>query len=191
MYLSAATRFIWLVGTIASGSTAFFITPVPTKGDIVVAVDAPPAVEVLVAAPVLAPVAAEEPAAPAPEPTPVVTRSPQEVERSRRCPEFEALFEQHGLVPVDTFSFIAWRETRCDPSKVNAEFGPDGKPTKTLNRDGSYDVGLLQINSTWKTVTHEVCGTPWGKMFVLRDLDCNLRVARYLLDNGGLGHWSL
>jgi len=22
-------------------------------------------------------------------------------------------------------------------------------------------------------------------------LDCNLRVAKYLLDNGGLGHWNL
>ncbi|NCA23075.1 MAG: hypothetical protein EBS91_00295 [Betaproteobacteria bacterium] len=123
--------------------------------------------------------------------TAVTERSPAEVERSRRCPEFEALFEAYGLEPIGTFSFIAWRETRCDPTKVNAEFGPDGKPTKTLNRDGSYDVGLLQINSTWKTVTHEVCGTPWGQMFALVDLDCNLKVARYLLDNGGLGHWAL
>lgn len=191
MYLSAATRVAWLVGSVASGVAAFFITPVTVDEVPMVTAGAPSAVEVLVSEPTPAPIAVEAPPAPEPVPTPVVTRSPQEVERSRRCPEFEALFEQHGLVPVDTFSFIAWRETRCDPSKVNAEFGPDGKPTKTLNRDGSYDVGLLQINSTWKTVTHEVCGTPWGKMFVLRDLDCNLRVARYLLDNGGLGHWSL
>jgi hypothetical protein len=125
------------------------------------------------------------------QPAPIVNRTPTEVERSQRCPEFEELFAEYGLEPVDTFSFIAWRETRCDPTKVNAEFGSDGKPTKTLNRDGSYDVGLLQVNSTWKTVTHETCGTPWGQMFALIDLDCNLRVARYLLDNGGLGHWSL
>jgi hypothetical protein len=122
---------------------------------------------------------------------PVIARTPAEVERSRRCPEFEALFEAYGLQPIDTFSFIAWRETRCDSTKVNAEFGADGKPTKTLNRDGSYDVGLLQINSTWKTVTSDICGTPWGQMFALIDLDCNLKVARYLLDNGGLGHWAL
>jgi hypothetical protein len=117
-------------------------------------------------------------------------RTPAEVEASRRCPEFEGLFAQHGLEPVRTFSYIAWRETRCDPTKVNAEFGANGRPTKTLNRDGSYDVGLLQINSTWKTVTHEVCGTPWGQMSALVDLDCNLRVAKFLLDNGGLGHWE-
>ena len=179
-------RLVWVAGSIAAAVGSFFVSPAPEAGveSIVPASDT--------AADVVAVV--DEPPATNPEPpatNPAVTRSPREVERSRRCPEFEELFAEHGLVPVDTFSFIAWRETRCDPSKVNAEFGPDGKPIKTLNRDGSYDVGLLQINSTWKTVTHEICGTPWGQMFALIDLNCNLRVARYLLDNGGLGHWAL
>ena len=114
-----------------------------------------------------------------------------EYEKPERCPQFIDEFRKYGLEPVDTFSFIAWRETRCNPDLINATFDSNGNPIKTLNRDGSYDVGLLQINSTWKTVTHEVCGTPWGDMFALLKLDCNLKVAKYLLDNGGLGHWSL
>jgi hypothetical protein len=47
---------------------------------------------------------------------------------------------------------------------------------------------LLQINSTWKTVTRNICG---GGLELLINLDCNLRVAKYLLDNGGLGHWGM
>jgi hypothetical protein len=111
--------------------------------------------------------------------------------RPRSCPEFEEKFRSYGLEPVRKFSFIAWRETRCNPGLINATFDAAGRPVKTLNRDGSYDVGLLQINSTWKKVTHEICGTPYGDMFALLDLHCNLSVARYLLENGGLGHWSL
>ena len=187
---SPVVRALCLLLTAVAGVVAPFMPGAATAPQVVA--DAPVAVAVAVATTVVASV---------PEATttttmtmtsaPVVVRTPAEVERSRRCPEFEALFEAYGLEPVDTFSFIAWRETRCDPTKVNAEFGPNGKPTKTLNRDGSYDVGLLQVNSTWKTVTHEACGTPWGQMFALIDLDCNLRVAKYLLDNGGLGHWAL
>lgn len=119
------------------------------------------------------------------------TAAPAPDERRRRCPALEDTLREYGLEPVDTFSFIAWRETRCDPSLVNATFDSAGRVIKALNRDGSYDVGLLQVNSTWKTVTASVCGTPWGDMFALLDLDCNLRVARYLLDNGGLVHWGL
>lgn len=183
MYESVAARAAWVATTVLAAAGSFFVTPSPSA-DVESIVQTSETV-----AEVLAP--AEPVAVAAVTAAPVTARSAAEVERSRRCPEFEGLFIQHGLVPVEVFSFIAWRETRCDPSKVNAEFGADGKPTKTLNRDGSYDVGLLQINSTWKTVTHEICGTPWGQMFALLDLDCNLRVARYLLDNGGLGHWAL
>lgn len=111
--------------------------------------------------------------------------------RPRSCPQFEEMFRSYGLEPVRKFSFIAWRETRCNPGLINATFNAAGEVVKTLNRDGSYDVGLLQINSTWKKVTHEICGTPYGHMGALLDLHCNLSVAKYLLDNGGLGHWSL
>jgi len=123
--------------------------------------------------------------------TTTTTPPPAPDNAARRCPALESTLQAYGLEPVATFSFIAWRETRCNPSLINATFDSSGRVVKTLNKDGSYDVGLLQVNSTWKTVTARVCGTPWGQMFALLDLDCNLRVARYLLDNGGLVHWGL
>lgn len=95
-----------------------------------------------------------------------------------KCPNYEQLFRDYGLEPVRVFSHIAWRESRCTPTAMNT----------TLNRDGSFDSGLLQINSTWKTVTRNVCG---GGLELLLEVDCNLRVAKYLLDNGGLGHWGM
>lgn len=97
---------------------------------------------------------------------------------SKGCPEFEPVLAAHGLEPVQIFSYIAWRESRCTIEAMNT----------TLNRDGSFDSGLLQINSTWKTVTRNICG---GGLELLVGLDCNLRVAKYLLDNGGLGHWGM
>ena len=37
---------------------------------------------------------------------------------------------------METLDYIMWRESRCDPAQHNT----------TLNEDGSYDVGLTQIN---------------------------------------------
>lgn len=99
---------------------------------------------------------------------------------SKRCPQWEEKFAQYGL-PTQVFSYIAWRESRCQPDAHN----------KTLNKDSTQDRGLLQINSTWRTLTSNICGSRLGDMSVLFDVDCNLAVARYLYDNGGLGHWSL
>lgn len=107
---------------------------------------------------------------------------------AKRCPQYEPIMAAHGLYPVQAFSYIAWRESRCRPQATNARWDSSGKIIWTLNRNGSYDSGLLQINSSWKTVTRQTCG---GGIDRLLTLDCNLRVARYLLDNGGLGHWSL
>jgi hypothetical protein len=101
-------------------------------------------------------------------------------DETKRCPRWHPMFRRYGL-PVEVFSYIAWRESRCNPRAHN----------KTLNRNGSQDLGLVQVNNSWKTVTSNVCGTPYGKMEVLFDVHCNLSVARYLLANGGLGHWSL
>ena len=108
-------------------------------------------------------------------------------DENQRCPKFEPLFKEYGLEPVDTFSYIAYRESRCRIKAVNARWDENGNIVWTLNKDGSYDIGLLQINSTWKTVTRNICG---GDITMLYQLDCNLRVAKYLLDNGGLGHWQ-
>lgn len=109
---------------------------------------------------------------------------------THRCPQFEPLFAQHGLEPVEVFSYIAYRESRCNPNAVNARFDANGNVTWTLNRNGSIDRGLLQINSCWKTVTKSVCGTGLEGLF---DVHCNLKVAKYIMDNsaGGLANWNV
>ena len=95
----------------------------------------------------------------------------------KRCPQWESRLKANGLVPVKKFSYIMWRESRCQEKVVSKK-----------NSNGTRDYGLLQINSSWKTVTKNVCG---GKnMDVLLHSKCNLKVARYLFDNGGIGHWS-
>ncbi len=54
----------------------------------------------------------------------------------------------------------------------------------------SYDNGLLQINSTWVTVTAQVCKTKRGDLTVLLIPDCNVRVAKYLYEQGGgINNW--
>lgn len=119
-------------------------------------------------------------------PEPIDPRIP--ADKSKRCPQFEQAFRDYGLLPVQVFSYIAWRESGCNPDAVNAKWNANGKIIWTLNKNGSYDSGLLQVNSSWQTVTKNICG---GGIKLLRTLDCNLKVSKYLLDNGGLRHWSL
>lgn len=110
-----------------------------------------------------------------------------------RCPMWEEKFKEHGLEPVEVFSYIAYRESRCRPAATNAKYDANGNITWTLNKDKSIDRGLLQINSSWQTVTSQVCKAPRGQMDVLFDVDCNLSVAKYILDNstGKLSNWRV
>jgi len=101
-------------------------------------------------------------------------------DQSKRCPQWEPKFREHGL-PVKAFSYVAWRESRCSILAWN----------RTLNKNKTHDLGLVQINDSWKTVTSNICKAPYGDMTVLFNVDCNLSVAKYLYDNGGLRHWSL
>ncbi len=95
------------------------------------------------------------------------------------CPQWEPLFRKHGL-PVKEFSRIAYRESRCNPKSVSVVRKSTGRP----------DVGLLQIQGSWVTVTSAVCKVSRKRVVrALTDASCNVRVARYLYDNGGLGHW--
>jgi hypothetical protein len=107
----------------------------------------------------------------------------------KRCPAFESKIAEHGL-PVQVFSYIAWRESNCNPKAVNAKWDADGNVIWTLNKNGSIDRGLLQINSSWQTVTKNVCGTKLSGLF---NIDCNLKVAKYIMDNsvGKLNNWSI
>lgn len=126
----------------------------------------------------------------------------QPVVDEKRCPQFEQMFRAYGL-PVKQFSFIAWRESKCVTRAVGWNYHPGKGPRdcKSGRFDEhrkcaavrSYDVGLLQINSSWRTVTRQLCafGQTSVDMRVLKDLGCNLRVAKYLYDNGGLVHWAV
>lgn len=103
-------------------------------------------------------------------------------DETKRCPQYEDDFAQHGL-PVVIFSYISWRESRCTPTAQNL----------TKNSNGSSDHGLVQINSSWKTVTSEECNSKRGDLTVLLNVDCNLKVAKRLLETSSnpLGNWSL
>jgi len=54
------------------------------------------------------------------------------------CPQWWPLAIEVGwtLDLLPTLDYVMWRESRCDPTQHNT----------TLNRDGSTDVGLTQIN---------------------------------------------
>lgn len=110
-------------------------------------------------------------------------------DESKRCPEWENKFKEYGL-PVDVFSYIAWRESNCNPKAINARFDKNGNVIWTLNKNGSIDRGLVQINSSWKTVTKNVCGT---NLNGLLNIDCNLSVAKYIMENskGKLLNWNI
>ena len=110
-------------------------------------------------------------------------------DKSKRCPQWESKFEQYGL-PVDVFSYIAWRESGCNEKAINAKFDANGNVIWTLNKDGSIDRGLVQINSCWRSVTKKVCGS---SLDGLLNADCNLKVAKYIMDNseGKLLNWRI
>lgn len=99
-----------------------------------------------------------------------------------RCPQYEKeLARYFPKNVVATFSRIAYRESRCNPKSVSAVRRSTGYP----------DVGLLQIQGSWRTVTYRVCRLQPTQSHItaLTGLTCQLRVARYLYENGGLGHW--
>jgi soluble lytic murein transglycosylase-like protein len=110
-------------------------------------------------------------------------------DKNKRCPQFNHKFKEYKL-PVQVFSYIAWRESGCNPKAINAKFDASGKVIWTLNKNGSIDRGLLQINSSWQTVTRNVCGTDLNGLL---ELDCNLSVAKYIMDNskGKLLNWKI
>ena len=97
---------------------------------------------------------------------------------NERCPQWEPLIREVGL-PVEMFSYIAYRESRCDPKAIGLN-APGVRP----------DYGLFQIQGSWVTVTSQVCKSKRGNIKVLLSPRCNARVARYLYDHGGTGHWK-
>jgi len=117
-------------------------------------------------------------------------------DKSKRCPQWEPKIAEAGL-PVQTFSYIAWREARCRLKSVNARWDNQGRIVWTLNSNGSYDSGLFAINSGWWTATRQVCGVDTGSrrkdLEALYDVDCSIAMAVWLMENtkGKLANWSL
>lgn len=107
------------------------------------------------------------------------------VKSGNRCEKFERKMAEYGL-PVMWFTYIAYRESRCRVGAVNARW-KNGKIVWTLNKNGTFDSGLFQINSGWRTLTRQTCG---GGLEDLMTVDCNMKMAKVLLDNGGLRHWG-
>jgi hypothetical protein len=102
------------------------------------------------------------------------------------CPKWEPAIKAAGL-PVKEFSFIAWRESRCRVKAINAIWNSKGEMIYHLNKNKSYDSGLLQINSGHRELVKRVCK---GDLTLLLTLDCNLAVAKSLYDAGGLSPWT-
>ena len=95
------------------------------------------------------------------------------------CPKWEPLLARHfpaKVVPV--MSRIAYRESRCTERALSPVRKSTGRP----------DVGLLQIQGSWATVTRAVCKKQ-DVVKALLNAECNVKVAGYLYRNGGLGHW--
>ena len=116
------------------------------------------------------------------------------------CEQWHKLLREHKL-PVKVFAPIMWRESKCQPKAIGWNY-KEGKSHrdcklspaasyKNCRAVKSYDLGLLQINSSWKTLTAQVCKKPFGKMFVLKKPHCNLKVASVLYNDGkGLVNWQ-
>ena len=124
-------------------------------------------------------------------PTTTTTTTVPFVQVVGSCPQWEAKMADYGL-PADPFSKIAYRESRCNPEAINARWDAQGNMVWSLNKNGTYDSGLFQINSGHKEHVRRVCGASAlpNNLAGLRTLDCNLSMAAFLYDNGkGLGHW--
>jgi hypothetical protein len=114
------------------------------------------------------------------------------------CPEWHSTLRKHGL-PVRVFAPIMWRESRCIPAAVgwNYKAGKSHHNCKLTPANvyrkcsavRSYDVGLLQINSSWRSLTKSVCKS--SDMLILQKPKCNLAVAKILYRDGeGISNWK-
>ena len=114
------------------------------------------------------------------------------------CPQYHAALRKAGL-PVEPFSKIMYRESRCVPGAIGWNYQP-GMGYKDCRRQPAslykrcravrtYDSGLLQINSSWVSVTAQVCKSRFGDMTVLLQPACNLAVAAHLYKTSGIGNW--
>ena len=133
--------------------------------------------------------------APTPEPTPstpyaAIVEAPRPVSAptttvpaTARCPQWWGLAAEAGwhADSMLTLDYVIWRESRCQANAHNT----------TLNRDGSTDIGLTQINDrSWCLPTRWYPGGYLQSVGVLSTVGCeqlfdpltNLKAAKALYD---------
>ena len=107
------------------------------------------------------------------------------------CPNVWKLTTDAGWIDNDVrmADVISFRESRCNPGAVNAKF-KNGKITWTLNSNGTYDNGLLQINSSWFRTLRDYTGYEPTDLY---NPEANALFASWILHNtsGRLGNWSI
>lgn len=121
-------------------------------------------------------------------------------DKTYRCPKLEPAIRKAGLKPTAVWSYIAYRESRCTPKAIgwNYKKGKSEEDCKLSHRSiykkcsaiSSYDSGVWQINSSWKTLTAQTCKTPYGDLEVLLTVECNIKMVKALYGDGGLHHWG-
>lgn len=99
-------------------------------------------------------------------------------EVSGRCTQYEHLLEANGL-PVDQFSRIMYRESRCNPGARNSSSGA---------------AGLLQIMPQWVTrwngctdTMHELGACSVDALY---DAGWNIHMAKRIYDLQGTRAWA-
>ena len=119
------------------------------------------------------------------------------IKKALPCQQWHKLLRANGL-PVEVFAPIMYRESRCQPTAVgwnykkgfdhdNCKLSPAGTYRK-CSYISSYDIGLLQINSSWKSLTYQTCKTK--EILTLQKPSCNLAMAAVIYNKGlGLGNW--
>ena len=130
--------------------------------------------------PISAPVASQ--AMPEPTVAPTTTANDEDSAHAR-CGQWWGLAAEAGWQPeeLETLDHVMWKESRCDPTQHNT----------TLNKDGSSDIGLTQINDrSWCLPTKWYPNGYLQTVGVLRNVGCeelfdpftNLKAAKALHD---------
>lgn len=115
----------------------------------------------------------------------VILFFPTTANAAYNCPQWEPMMRKYGL-PVKDFSYIAKRESGCRIKAINARFNKKGEVIWTLNKNGSIDRGLFQINSVHESTVRRICKSD---LDALLTVDCQFKMAKHLYDNYGLKPW--
>lgn len=132
---------------------------------------------------------------------PIAVVSPVEASKPWLCPKYTQEIKQtFKRKDWRTMDRIMWRESKCETRAVgwnyrtgmsHADCRDSGRfhQRKRCKAVRSWDVGLFQVNSSWYTITTQLCGRN-TRSTVLMESQCNFKVAKYLYENGGLAHWQ-